>query len=193
MAALALGLTWTIQASAEDANDCSDPSGALLRSAPEQVVAACARLANLGDAVSQNRLGVLFSGGRAVPKDDTKAVEWWRRAADQGYVLAQFNIASAYFFGRGVPPDTTKAVEWYRRAADQGFARAQAVLGSLYRVGLGVPQDYVQSYVWFSLALAGGDAEVQRVRGETGKLLTAAELAEARVRTRAWQPSRANH
>jgi TPR repeat protein len=193
MGVLALGLTWTFQASAEDANDCGDPSGALLRNAPERVVAACARLADLGDAASQNRLGVLLSDGRAMPKDDTKAVEWYRRSADQGYAPAQFNLAGAYLFGTGLSPDTTQAVEWYRKAADQGFAQAQAVLGSLYRLGLGVQHDYVQAYVWFSLAIAGGDAGVQRVRDETAKLLTAAELAEAAMRIRTWQPSPANH
>jgi TPR repeat protein len=126
-----------------------------------------------------------------LPKDAAKAVEWYRRSADQGYVPAQFNLASAYFFGRGVPPDTTQAIAWYRKAADQGFAQAEAVLGSLYRVGLGVSQDYLQAYVWFSLAVAGGDTEALRVRDETGKLLTAAELAEAERRVRDWRPTTA--
>jgi TPR repeat protein len=174
---------------ADDGEDCSDRAGALLRSAPARVVAACSRLAGLGDPAGQNRLGVLLSDGRAMPKDDVKAFDWYRRSAEQGHAPAQFNIASAYFFGRGVPPDTTKAIEWYRKAADQGFAQAQAVLGSLYRVGLGVPRDYLQAYVWFSLAVARGDADALRVRDETGTLLTAAELAEAERRIRAWQPA----
>ena len=63
------------------------------------------------------------------------------------------------------------------------------MLGSLYRVGLGVPRDYLQAYVWFSLAVARGDADALRVRDETGTLLTAAELAEAERRIRAWQPA----
>jgi hypothetical protein len=174
---------------ADDGADCGDRSGALMTSAPSRVVAACTRLAEQGDAAGQNRLGVLLSGGLAMPKDEAKALEWYRRSAEQSYAPAEFNLASALFFGHGVAPDTAQAIRWYRSAADQGFALAQAVLGSLYRVGLGVPQDYLQAYVWFCLAVERGAHEALRVRDETAKLLTAPELAEAQDRVRAWRPA----
>jgi uncharacterized protein len=174
---------------ADDGVDCADRSGTLMTSAPARVVAACTRLAEQGDAAGQNRLGVLLSGGVALPKDEAKALEWYHRSAEQGYAPAEFNLASAFFFGHGVAPDTAQSIRWYRSAADQGFALAQAVLGSLYRVGLGVPQDYQQAYVWFCLAVDRGASEALRVRDETAKLLTAAELAAARDRVRAWRPA----
>ena len=44
--------------------------------------------ANQGYAAAQNNLGVMYAEGRGVSKDDDKAVEWYRKAADQGYERA---------------------------------------------------------------------------------------------------------
>jgi TPR repeat protein len=97
------------------------PMEKLLASHLEKLLA----LANQGDAVAQNKLGVMYANGKGVPKDESKAVEWYRKAADQGLAGAQNNLGVMYADGRGVSKDETKAVEWYRKAADQGLAEAQ--------------------------------------------------------------------
>ena len=58
-----------------------------------------------------------------MPQDDTEAVKWFRRAADQRDTDAQYNLGNMYREGEGVPQDDTEAVKWYRCAADQGNAR----------------------------------------------------------------------
>ena len=67
----------------------------------------------------QNNLGVMYSRGRGVRKDDSEAVRWYRRAAEQGHALGQFNLGNMYRDGRGVARDYQAAVTWFRRAADQ--------------------------------------------------------------------------
>ncbi len=59
------------------------------------------RLADLGDADAQWQLGVLYHDGEGVPKDDTQAVQWFQRAAEQGYVRAQSTLGAYYWAGRG--------------------------------------------------------------------------------------------
>ena len=40
------------------------------------------------DAEAQYTLGVMNAHGNGVAKDDTEAVKWYRKAADQGYAKA---------------------------------------------------------------------------------------------------------
>ena len=46
-------------------------------------------LAEQGDAIAQNDLGVVYAAGLGVPQDDVEAVRWFRLAAEQGNVDAQ--------------------------------------------------------------------------------------------------------
>ena len=39
-------------------------------------------LAEQGDAVAQNNLGLMYANGRGVPEDDAEAVRWYRLAAE---------------------------------------------------------------------------------------------------------------
>ena len=43
-----------------------------------------------------------------------KAVEWYRKAADQGYSPAKNNLGDCYAVGKGVEQDYVKAAEWFR-------------------------------------------------------------------------------
>jgi TPR repeat protein len=60
-----------------------------------------------------------------VKKDDVKAVEWYRKSAEQGDMGAQRGLGHMYTSGRGVPQDDVKSAEWYERAANQGDQKSQ--------------------------------------------------------------------
>jgi TPR repeat protein len=45
--------------------------------------------AKAGDPEAQVRLGMIYSYGRGVPKDDVEAVKWFRKAAEQGNANAK--------------------------------------------------------------------------------------------------------
>jgi len=68
------------------------------------------------DPDAQNNLGVMYQNGRGVRQDDSQAVRWYRKAAEQGYASAQNNLGLMYVNGEGVP----QAVKWFRKAAEQG-------------------------------------------------------------------------
>ena len=90
-------------------------------------------------ASAQFQLGLMYFNGQGVQQDDSKAVEWHTKAAEQGYADAQYNLGVMYANGRGVPQDFDKAVEWYTKAAGQGDAYAQERLVSL-RKSMTAPQ-----------------------------------------------------
>ena len=45
-----------------------------------------------GHADAQYNLGVMYANGSGVPKDEVKAVEWYRKAAQQGHAHAQSKL-----------------------------------------------------------------------------------------------------
>lgn len=108
------------------------PDFATVRSAAEQ-----------DDAEEQNRLGMMYFSGVGVPKDESKALEWWTRAAAQGHPKAQYNLGMMYSSGGdGVPKDAAKAAQWYQKAAEQGDADAQRKLDAMQTARKeGTPRD----------------------------------------------------
>jgi TPR repeat protein len=87
--------------------------------------------AQLANVSAQFLVGVMYSNGKGVPQDYTKAVRWTRLAAEQGLSDAQFNLGVLYYNGSGVPQDYSEAGKWIRLAANQGNATAKKALKSL--------------------------------------------------------------
>jgi TPR repeat protein len=76
-------------------------------------------LAEQGDAVAQNYLGLMYERGQGVPQNYVQAVSWYRKAAEQGDALAQFDLGFMYSNGQGVPPDYVQAHMWFNLAASR--------------------------------------------------------------------------
>ena len=53
-------------------------------------------LANQGDGNAQYNLGIIFSYGHGVPKDQKAGIKWYTVSAVQGYLYSQFNLGSIY-------------------------------------------------------------------------------------------------
>jgi len=109
-------------------------------------------------------LGERYYYGRGVSRDCVKAVEWYRKAAEQGHAGAQYMLGWCYENGDGVSQDNVKRVEWYRKAAEQGHARAQFALGRHYFYGSGgVPQDYTKAAQWYRKAADQGETDAKEL------------------------------
>jgi uncharacterized protein len=103
------------QGLAEDVDPLSMLPAAGLESSPLQKLVGEALE---GDPCAQYELGnALYDGGYEgieVPEDVTKAVYWWRLAAEQGVDGAQYQLGCAYSNGEGVPEDIVQAYMWFR-------------------------------------------------------------------------------
>lgn len=102
-------------------------------------------------------LGECFAFGEGVPKDNYKAVPWFRRAADRGHAKAQSYLGRCYSTGGGVDVNHELAAQWFRRAADQHNSPAQFALGVAYMRGEGVRQSFEEAEVWIRRAAAQGN------------------------------------
>jgi hypothetical protein len=117
-------------------------------------------LADQGNTLAQNNLGIMYHEGQGVSQNYAEAAKWYRLAADQGNTLAQNNLGIMYHEGRGVPRNDAGALRWSRLAADKGYAQAQYNLGFMSR-GRGGAQNYVEAAKWFRLAANQGDVQGQ--------------------------------
>lgn len=145
-------------------------------------------LAMQGHAVAQYNLGLLYSNGQGVPKDDAQARQWYEKAAVQGHAIAQVNLGGLYDYGRGGLQDFKMAARWYLRSANQGNDLAQRRLGLLYERGDGVPQDFVQAYMWYKLGAASGVKAGVVLRDALAIRMTSDQLVEAQKLVREWKP-----
>src|SRR5437588_11451343 len=83
-------------------------------------------LAEAGDAPSQFNIGLMYLDGVGAPQSDQKAVEWFRRSADQGYAKAEKNLGALYAVGRGVRRDYVGAHMWLNLCAASGDSKCAA-------------------------------------------------------------------
>lgn len=70
------------------------------------------QMAQKGDPVAQNALGLRYATGDGIKLNELEAVRWFTKAAEQGNVPAQSKLGSIYFSGRGVPADPNRAYFW---------------------------------------------------------------------------------
>ena len=136
-------------------------------------------LAEEGNAVAQNNLGLMYHNGWGVPQDYKEAARLYRLAAEQGYVDAQYNLGVMYNNGNGVPQDYKEAVYWYRLSAEQGYAIAQSNLANRYYYGEGVNKDIVYAHMWKNISASNGFEPAKEDLKIIEKEMTSSHISEA--------------
>lgn len=93
-----------------------------------------------GDAGAQLDVGVYYeegfvnsNGKRIVVKDPTKAVRWYRLAAEQGNSAAQNQLGVCLSTGTGTRRDLKQAISWTSKALAHGDPTAAHNLATIYR------------------------------------------------------------
>ena len=76
-------------------------------------------------------LAVRYEHAEGVPRNYSKAIELYCKAASQGDATAQFNLGWMYANGRGVSRDDGLALTLIGLAAKQGHSFAQQLLGNM--------------------------------------------------------------
>jgi TPR repeat protein/class 3 adenylate cyclase len=116
------------------------------------------KAADRGYVEAMNNLGIMFTNGRGVARDDTQALGLFRKASDGGSTDAITNLGFMYHYGRGVAPNMEEAVRLFRKAADAGSAEGMYWLGQMYETGAGVNKDETEAFKWYRKAADVGVA-----------------------------------
>ena len=124
--------------------------------------------AEAGDAEAQMALAQRYRFGAGVPRDTARAVEWFKKAAEQGNVQGEFSVGFMYAVGEdGFERNTVMAAAWFRRAAENGHPNAQINLGNMYRMGDGVERNLETALFWFQKAADQGSEQAKIEIGRT--------------------------
>jgi len=118
--------------------------------------------AESGDRNAQLELGRRYYYEK---KDNRKALEWFRKAAEQGVPWAEYETAAMYIGGEGTPADPVTAMTWYRKAAADGIMVANLDIGVMYWLGEGVEKDSAEAARWLQIAADAGEPRAQFILG----------------------------
>lgn len=81
--------------------------------------------AHEGEALYQFLYGMSYLVGNGAQEiDETSAVNWVKKAADQNFAAAEHQLGLFYLNGRGVKQDQDRAYYWIVRAADKKYSPA---------------------------------------------------------------------
>lgn len=104
--------------------------------------------ANRGSAIAQSNLAFRYSEGKVVFRNQTKAVQLWKKSANQGNNVAQFALYRYYFdlgangYSTYADSNIREAMRWLRKACDQNFEPAMEVFNNIINMAKGY--DYQQ-------------------------------------------------
>ena len=63
-----------------------------------------------------------LAGVTGLPEDNSQAIKWYQKAAEQGNGLAQMRIGDKYYYGTGVPQNDVEAYAWFLLAKTRGYS-----------------------------------------------------------------------
>ena len=97
-------------------------------------------------------MGAAYAGGVFGDKDDGRAVEWFRQAANANDLNGLYWLGHYLWLGREVEMNKPEAISYFRRAAEQKHTRAAFMLGQAYHSGDSVEKDLDIAMDWYQKA-----------------------------------------
>lgn len=116
-------------------------------------------LADGGHPAAQYYLATMYAHGKGVARDDARALDLYRTAAERGHGGAQFVLGFALYQAG----DHAAAASWLSQVA-RSNATAASLVGRMYLSGKGVFQDDDTAFRYLSMAADGGDRDAQYFR-----------------------------
>jgi TPR repeat protein len=108
---------------------------------------------------AQCTLAYAYQQGIGMDRDPDRALDLWRKAAEQGFASAMYELGLSNLESES--PDAKVAASWFRKAAAGGFAPAQYRLAKLYEAGEGVAADELCAREWLRAAARAGHPQAQ--------------------------------
>ena len=126
-------------------------------SAGDWAVAFARCTADSTNPVAQRNLGLLYSEGHGVERNDRTAALHLTFAADSTDTIAVLEMARRYESGRGVTLSQSRAAGKYLLAANLGVTEAFPIVAQRYETGNGLQKDARQAALWYRKAAEAGD------------------------------------
>lgn len=103
-------------------------------------------------------LGKQYEEGDGVRQNLHKAIQCYKKAAEQGNAKAQYEIGECLDDGYGVDRDWMEALVWFRKSAMQGYADAQYRMGGHY-----YGNNTAKALEWYKKAAKQGNVDAKEM------------------------------
>ncbi|WP_317381828.1 tetratricopeptide repeat protein [Megasphaera stantonii] len=102
-------------------------------------------------------------GGFEIARNDLKAVECFKKAADEGIVAAKFYLAICYLYSLGIEENREAAIKLFEESFHSGWIWSADWLSDIYRLGMGVPvnRDKALEYIQYARQAGLPNAELK--------------------------------
>ena len=121
---------------------------------PAAAFALVSAKAEKGDASAMLSLGRFYEYGHGTSRNFSRALEWYRKAAEAALPEGYYNLGVCYEVGMGTVSDEKKAAEYFAKSAELKLPLAMHKMAALYFSGTGVAKDEGQAMAF--LIAAGG-------------------------------------
>lgn len=124
------------------------------------------RLADQGSAHAPAMMGLLYFAGSGVPRDHTRACDYFAVSEQKGDPIGTELLADCFFKGEGRTQDYSQSAILYTKASALGFPMADCALGNQYLRGLGVEKDEAKAAALCRKSAERGVADAQTDLGQ---------------------------
>jgi TPR repeat protein len=124
------------------------------------------KLADEGSAAAPAMIGLLYFAGAGVPRDSSKACDFFTIAEKKADPNGTELLADCFFKGEGRPKDYAQSARLYEEASVRGVAIADCALGNQYLGGLGVEKDQAKAAALCRKSADRGVASAQTDLGQ---------------------------
>jgi TPR repeat protein len=125
------------------------------------------KLADEGSAAAPAMIGLLYFAGAGVPRDSTRACDFFATAEKKADPNGTELLADCFFKGEGRVQDYVQSARLYAEASLRGVAIADCALGNQYLGGLGVEKDQAKAA---ALCRKSADRGVANAQADLGQM-----------------------
>lgn len=118
-----------------------------------------------GDASAMLSLGRFYEYGHGTSRNFTKALEWYRKAAEAGLPEGYYNLGVCYEVGMGAVSDDKKAAEYFAKSAELKLPLGMHKMAALYFSGSGLPKDEAKAMEYL---IKAGEAGLPQAANDLG-------------------------
>ena len=120
-----------------------------------------------GDGEAMQWMGVSYTYGQGVAKDEVQARAWFERSAAARHPPGMANFGQCLLSGIGGPQDILLGLVNVTEAAHLGSAMGACILGEVFfRGSFGLPKDLVRARFWLKKVVEG-ECEFKHVRADS--------------------------
>jgi uncharacterized protein len=121
---------------------------------------------------AEHLVGIIYEYGIGIPQDFTKAVTYYRRAAEQRYIESMYHLALMYVYGRGTDIQLPRGLSLFEAGCEANHAPSCHYMGIMKTYGYGTAVDYHEAVLWFEKSSSLDDHRISKESGGYAVILS---------------------